>query len=175
MQDELILGVYRRLDNRSEGLPDDSPRGFELHTRRKNALHDVFDGEQAVAVVDWGKTDDTTSHEFVELSVVGVLAPALFQYAVVPGLKFVAEKLAEKAVDESATQLVKWVISKLRPKQQAKELLDFEIRMPDGTRISVDPPDRNATITISFSQGSVASINYTTGAIHEPEKPGLPT
>ena len=138
------------------------------------SLHDVFDGEQAVEVVDWGQTDDTTSHEFVELSVVGVVAPALFQYAVVPGLKFVAEKLAEKVVDESATQLVKWVISKLRPKQQAKELLDFEIRLPDGTRIRVDPPDQNATITVSFSQGSVASINYSTGTVHEPEKPGLP-
>ena len=173
MQSQLFLGVYRRLDNRFEGIPDDSPRGFELHTRRKNALHDVFDGEHTVAVVDWGQTDDARSHEFVELSVVGVVAPALFQYAVVPGLKYVAEKLAQKAVEESAAQLVKWVISKLRPKQQAKELLDFEIRLPDGTRISVDPPDRNATITISFSQGAVSSINYSTGTIHDPERSGL--
>jgi bifunctional non-homologous end joining protein LigD len=37
-----------------------------------------------------------------------------------------------------------------------------------------DPPDGNATITISFSQGSVASISYSTGTVHEPEKPGLP-
>ena len=38
MNINLKLGVYRRLDNRAEGLGDDSPRAIELHNRRKKAL-----------------------------------------------------------------------------------------------------------------------------------------
>ena len=35
MVSEINLWVYRRLDNRFEGLSDDSPRAIELHIRRK--------------------------------------------------------------------------------------------------------------------------------------------
>jgi hypothetical protein len=55
---------------------------------------------------------------------------------------------------------VKAVVSWLRPKQQEKKLLDFVISLPDGTRINVDPPDRAATITVSFASGRVESITY---------------
>ena len=95
------VGVYRRLDNRFEGLPDDSPRGLELHNTRKEALHEVFDAEESAQVLDWGATDDTHSHEYIELLIGAVATPA-FQYVVVPGLKFIGQKLAEKAVDETA-------------------------------------------------------------------------
>jgi len=37
MANEIRLGVFRRLDNRLEGLDDQSPRALELHTRRKRA------------------------------------------------------------------------------------------------------------------------------------------
>jgi len=50
----LTLGVFRRLDNRFEGLSDDSPRALELHNRRRDALHEVFEVSTSVAVVDWG-------------------------------------------------------------------------------------------------------------------------
>jgi hypothetical protein len=53
---KILLSVYRRLDNRSEGLPDDSPRGLELHNRRKEALHEALVGE-GWEVQDWGVTD----------------------------------------------------------------------------------------------------------------------
>src|SRR6266851_462638 len=94
------VGVFRRLDNRFEGLSDESPRGLELHNRRMEALHEVFDAEKSVEVLDWGQTNDTQSHEFVEL-LIGTVAAQTFQYAVVPGLKFLGQKLAEKAVDEA--------------------------------------------------------------------------
>ncbi|SRR6266568_2880808 len=92
----ITLGVFRRLDNRFEGLPDDSPRRLELHNRRKEALHKAFDGEKSVEVLDWGQTNDAQSHEYVEL-LIGAVAAQTFQYAVVPGLKFLGQKLAEKA------------------------------------------------------------------------------
>lgn len=159
----IVLLVYRRLDNRFENLSDDSPRALELHNRRRDALHSVFDDASEVKVVAWGDTDDVRPHEIVELSLAGV-AGAAFTYAIVPGLQWLAKKLAEKAVDTTLSELAKAVVAKLRSKQEAKQLLDFEISMPDGTRISVDPPDRDdATITIAFKDGKLSSFNYSSG------------
>jgi hypothetical protein len=56
MDQKVRLRVYRRLDNRFEGLSDDSPRALELHNRRKGALHDVLDSQNGIEVVDWGLT-----------------------------------------------------------------------------------------------------------------------
>lgn len=155
------LGVVRRLDNRLEGLPDDSPRGLELHDRRKEALHSVLDGDTSLQVINWGKTNDCESREFVELSIVAV-ADAVFKYAVVPGLLWLGKKLAEKTVDAVASEAVKALIAKLFPKQEAKQLKDITITMPDGTTISVDAPDLSATMHIKFADKTSVSINYLT-------------
>src|SRR5437762_6626036 len=68
MSKEIRLGVTRRLDNRLEGLDDQSPRAVELHERRKRALHDVLGADAAWVVLNWGDTDDRNAHEFVELA-----------------------------------------------------------------------------------------------------------
>jgi hypothetical protein len=162
MEYNIGLGVFRRLDNRQEGLPDDSPRALELHNRRKAALHSVFDRESDIRVADWGQTDDSKSHEFVELSLAAV-AGAAFHYAVVPGLQWLGQKLAEKAVDTALAEVAKAVVAKLRPKQEAKQVLDIHIALPDGTTIRVDPPDAGATINVTVNTQKSVSINYVTG------------
>jgi hypothetical protein len=159
MNNRITLGVYRRLDNRFEGLSDDSPRALELHNRRKDALHAVLDGDPIIRVTDWGDTDDLRPHEYVEV-LLGAAATAVFQYAIVPGVKWLGLKLAEKAVDTTLSELAKAVVAKLRPKQEAKQLLDFTIKLPDGTQIAVDPPDRSATIRINFADGTLQSMEY---------------
>ena len=133
---KITLVVYRRLDNRFQGLSDDSPLALGLHNRRKSALHEVLDGEKSITVLSWGDTDDTRSHEFVQL-ILTHLASAVLIYPIVPGLKYVAEKLAEKAVDEGTSEIAKWLISKLRPNQESKKILDFEITFADGTTDSM--------------------------------------
>lgn len=124
----VTLGVYRRLDNRFEGPSDDSPRALELHNRRKAVLHDDFDTEKSVEVLVWGTTDDTRSQEYVQLLIAAAASPA-FQYMIVPGLKFLAQKLAEKVVDESASELVQAVFAWLRRPQEEKKILDFSMRL----------------------------------------------
>jgi hypothetical protein len=159
MNSIITLGVYRRLENRFEGLSDDSPRALELHNRRKDALHAAFDGDPILQITDWGATDDSRPHEYVEV-LLGAAATAVFQYAIVPGVKWLGLKLVEKAVDTALGELAKAVVAKLRPKQDAKQLLDFHITLPDGTRIAVDPPDRDATIRINFADGTLQSLEY---------------
>ena len=159
MTSSITVGVYRRLDNRFEGLSDDSPRALELHNRRKEALHDAFDGDPVIRVTNWGETDDSHPHEFVEVAL-SATATAVFQYAIVPGVKWLGLKLAEKAIDTALGELAKAIVAKLRPKQEAKQLLDFSIKLPDGTTVAVDPPDRYATITINFADGALQSLEY---------------
>src|SRR5262245_18199400 len=115
-QRTLTLGVFRRLYNQSEGLSDDSPRALELHNRRRDALHEVFDASTSLTVIDWGQTDDTNSHEVVEL-LVGVAAYAVCSYTIVPRLTFLGEKPVEAAVGHATSEAVKAVVSWLRPKQ----------------------------------------------------------
>lgn len=161
MENTFRIGVYRRFDTDLVPTGDDGEKELALHLIRKKALHEVLDNENNVKVSDWGTTDDTSPHEYVEI-LLGIAGSATFNYVIVPGIKFIAEKFAEKVIEESATEFVKWMVSKMRPKQEAKEVLDFRIDLPDGTSVSIDPPDRDATISITFKDGSVESVNYQT-------------
>lgn len=105
------------------------------------ALHAVFDTNPNFQVKDWGETDDSLPHEYVEI-LLKAAANAAFQYAVVPGVKWLSQKLAEKAVDALLIEMANAVVAMLRPKQEAKQLLDFIIKLLNGTEIQVDPPDR---------------------------------
>jgi hypothetical protein len=159
MSTSVDLYVYRRLDNRLRGEPDDSAFALELHERRRHALEDALGGRNDIEVLDWGLTQDSQSHELVEL-IIGAAGSAVFNYVMVPGLKLLGEKLIDLGSEKVASELVKAVVSRLRPKQAARELNDFWITLKDGTRIDVQPPDGQATITISAPQGAAITINY---------------
>ena len=156
------IGIYRRLDNRSEGFDDDSPRALELHRLRRDALHSALDSDPDLQVLDWGQTDDVRSHEYVELFLTSV-APA-FHYLVVPGLIWLGGKLAEKLIDEAVSEFVKSLIAKLWPKQESKEIQDIRLQLPDGTSIRLDPPDMGGALSVFFKDGSVQSVKYTSRA-----------
>jgi hypothetical protein len=160
METKIKLGVFRRFDPQGEQGSSGAARSLELHNQRKTALHHVFDNaSQEVLVADWGQTDDDNPHEFVELFI-GLIGSAALQYIAVPAFQLLAKKLAEKLIDEASSELAKWMISKLQPKQNAKEILDFQMTLPDGTMIFVDAPDQNGTITVHFKNGLVETIKY---------------
>jgi hypothetical protein len=77
---EIRLSVYRRLDDRAEGLDARSPYALELHDRRKAALHEALDGVPEWEVTDWGYTDDNKPHELVDL-VIAIVSSPHFQAA----------------------------------------------------------------------------------------------
>lgn len=47
MMDLMRLGVFHSLNNRLEGLSDDSPWALELHPRRRTAPDEAFDASGA--------------------------------------------------------------------------------------------------------------------------------
>lgn len=159
MPERYRLEVYRRLDNRLLGEPDDSPLALELHERRRHALESVFGSSDEIRVVDWGDTKDSKPHELVEL--VLVAGSAALKYAVVPGLRLLGEKLIELGTDRAASEVVKAIVSRIWPKQEAKEVNDIAITLPNGTRVAVQPPDGPGTITVSAADGSHVTIDYT--------------
>lgn len=160
MQSNITVGIYRRLDNRLEGLDDNSPRALELHNLRKAALHEVLDKQEAITVLDWGQTDDAASHEYVEL-ILAAAASHIVQAFVIKGVQELGKKLAEKAIDETTSGVVKWIASKFIKKQAEKKLLNFSIRLQDGTFINVDVPQATSQITIHFNNGKPETIPYT--------------
>lgn len=128
---------------------------------RKAALHDVLDvlnaQQTGIQVQSWGDTDDSKPHEWVEIIInVGqaLLASAAFTHVVVPSLKAVGEKLAEKAVDEGTSEFVKWLVSKLKLKQEEKQILDVSITVKAGatvTMISIAPSSGTQEVMISIN------------------------
>lgn len=153
MGEQIQLHVYRRLDNRLEGLPDDSPRAVELHNERRDALVEALDGRRDMRVLDWGKTKDTQSHELVDLVVEVVTNPAVTGVASA-ALGWLATRIKD-AVSDVAVDGIKGLIQWLLPQQKRRRILDFGIDLPNGARVTVQPHDDHAEIQVSTSPDSV--------------------
>jgi hypothetical protein len=161
MSDTLTLMVYRRLDNRAEGLSDDSPRALELHIRRRDALHEALNTLDGIEVRDWGKTDDEKPHELVELfiSVKEFVVPLA-----IPALLFLGQELVKSGVSTAASEAVKGIISRLKPKQESQQVFDFTVKLPNGVAVDMYPADHSiasdnrATIRVRFPNGRSIEI-----------------
>lgn len=134
---EVHLFVYRRLDNRIEGSGDDSPRALELHNRRRKALHEALDGIKAWKVTDWGVTDDASPHELAEIIIAVSSIPHLHA-AVASAAAWAGLELIKASLGSFAAEAVKSLLARLIPKQKEEKILDFSIRLPDGTEIRCD-------------------------------------
>ena len=155
-----VLTVVRRLDNRIEGEDDRSDRALELHNLRKEALHEALEDNTFFTVADWGRTDDTEAHEYVDIVIVALQHAyqlAVFSDPIVSAaVIWLAKKLAEKAVVDGSMEVIKRIVGRLWKKQKEHKFEDFRIKLPDGTEISVRPAP--TTITIAFKDGSTASL-----------------
>lgn len=114
------LSVYRRLDNRSEGLPDDSPRAIELHKRRADALHETLAEVDGWRIESWGLTDDVQPHELVDL-IIAVASNPHVQTVLISGATWLTVELMKAGVDAFAGETVKALIARLIPKQKEQK------------------------------------------------------
>jgi hypothetical protein len=151
--EQIHLRVWRRLDNRLEGLPDDSPRAVELHNERRDALVEALDGRRDMRVLDWGQTKDAQTHELVELVVEVVTSPTVTG-AASAALGWLATRIKD-AVGDVAVDGIKGLIQRLLPQQKRRRILDFDIKLPNGARVTVQPHDDHAEIQVSTSPDSV--------------------
>jgi hypothetical protein len=147
---KIDLGVFRRLDNRFEHLPDESPRGVELHVMRKEALHEALDGDDEWTVEDWGLTDDTDSHEFVEI-LLSVASNPQVHHAVIAGLGWVGVELAKAGIDEFAKQAVTKLLSRLIDKQKEHKFLNFSLKLSVGAKIFVS---RESEVSVDLDESA---------------------
>lgn len=154
MSERVTLSVYRYQDE--DHIPG---RALELHNLRADTLKEALQSE-SISVTDWGNTDDTEPHEVVEIAI--MLLTPLIAHVAWEGVQFVGKKMAEKAIDESTSAFIKWIITKLRKPQEDKKIRDFQITLPSGVFINVDPPV-NGEIKVMFSDGDVVSIIYRSG------------
>jgi hypothetical protein len=163
MSTQMTLCVYRRLDNRFEGLDDQSERGWELHDRRKEALHAVLEQENAWQIKDWGDTDDKKeTHELVEI-LVELQSNPVVAVVVLPVLGLIG-KLLMKAAETAVTEAVKKIIADLRQQQKEEKILDFSANIATQSgeiRITVYPQGDDADVTISVSGKNIdVNVKY---------------
>jgi hypothetical protein len=147
MDDSIKVGVFRRLDNRDEGLPDDSPRAAELHRLRAAALHEAFDSTPGITVTNWGNTDNPKPHEFVELVLLLTNPPVL--HAVGTATLAVAKVLGSMTLGESVKEGVKWVFERLRKKQEEGKIESAQISIAPTINVRMDAPKYGAKVIVT--------------------------
>lgn len=151
MNTELNVRVWRRQDNLAEGLSDDSPRAFELHHMRSQALHEVLDNVDGLEVKDWGDTDDKKTHEVVEIILeVGkwVTQPEHLQIMSAAAMA-IGKALGTAAVGAGVKEGAQWLFDKLRKKQKDNQIESVLISPTPMINIQVDPPKHGGRVFVT--------------------------
>jgi hypothetical protein len=143
MVEHVEFHVHRRLDNRFLTGPDaddQSPVGWELHNRRRNALHDVFDNVPGLTVPDWADVDD--EEQTHELVVFGVeIEPATLTLATSAGgvaMGWIGAVL-KKVLTDKAADGVKALVARLRGKQDEQKIADVTLFVGGVVVLRIDP------------------------------------
>jgi hypothetical protein len=79
------------------------------------------------------------------------------EHVLVSGAQLLADKLVDLGVDAASAAGAKCLFSRLRPKQEAKEVFDFQIALPDDGWIQVEPPERGSTVEIVTRGGGTVT------------------
>ena len=137
--EELKLGFQRLYGMELIPPVNDNDVSLELHQNRAFALHEVFDNENEINVLNWGGTDDPGPHEYVSL-VIALILPALAKHVVLPAVKYMFEKIADKAIDTIFEKTVSWIVLKMKKKQDERKIGEYHITLPNGTVITVTNP-----------------------------------
>jgi len=144
------IGVFRIFGNELEQPLNDNEVALQLHNNRKQSLHDVFDNQKEIEVLDWGQTDDSQPHEFVSIAI-GIGATALTNHVLIPAAKYIFEKIADKAIDTALEKSVSWILSKFKKKQKEEKIGRFEIRLPNGVVLFADKPEQGGKIKFTVN------------------------
>jgi hypothetical protein len=168
MQQQITVGVYRRLDNRLQGdIDDSSTLAWELHRRRAGALEEAFN-EVDIRVVNWGDTyDSERTHELVQVLVeVGVAVAAAVPATAI--LKWIGGVLGT-ILNDAAAESAKGLIARLRRKQEGKQIADFSIFAKGRPLVTVYPDDLSGQVTATLPDGRVVTTTWSAAAADLPK------
>jgi hypothetical protein len=143
--EELKLGFYRIFGQELVPPAIDTDVSIMLHQNRALALHEVFDDVTEITVLNWGDTDDAAPHEYVSLAV-GLIGPVLVKHVVLPAVKSMFEKIADKAIDTVFEKAVSWIVLKMKKKQDEKKIGEYHITLANGTAITVTNPKEGSKL-----------------------------
>lgn len=140
MKEEITLWVCRRQTGKESDL--------ELHNMRKNALHNSLENIDGLDIQDWGKTDDTQPHEWVEIIIFGweIISPV-----VVPALELFGKELLKAGVSIIAVKTIKKVIQNVSKHQEKEEMKDCNFHLKDGKWIQFIPDEKGIRIRVSWT------------------------
>jgi hypothetical protein len=152
---EIQLSIYRDLSNRNAGESDEGPMAWDAHKRRRNAVHEIL-SDPAYDVQSWGETDDEVRpHELVKIIVtvsrrIGpTLVSGFIEYVITDTLKDAVKDEIKDAIKATGE-----LLSKLYSAMKAKQIGDFWLELPDGSRIQVD---LNGGIAVDWVNGKIES------------------
>jgi len=157
MLEKLLLDVWRIEPELSDG----SPREYETHSMRRDTLHEVLDNMDGVKVQSWGGTSDAGPHEVVEVIV--EVAGLVITTAAIPVLIYLGQELVKNALSTVASEAVKGLIARLKPKQDAKQINDFHIRLPNNFVVISYPAGlaaEKAILRVVAPDGKVTDIPF---------------
>jgi hypothetical protein len=147
---ELKIGIDRIFGYDPGVGVKDEEFALQFHNTRKLALHDVFDNQKDIEVIEWGQTDDSEPHEYVEI-LIGIGATALTNQILIPAAKKIFEKIADKTIDTALEKSVSWILSKFKKKQEEKKIGRFEIRLPNGVTLFTDKPEHGGKVRFTLN------------------------
>lgn len=153
----LTIGVGRHMPDSGVTHKAVEETTLRSHERRKQALHEIFDQQTGVLVADWGRTDDTEPHEYVELVLEIVSRPEVVA-AALPVVVYIGG-IVSNAAGSLLADAVKALLPKLRAKQQEKDVQSVHIFVPGGIRLIIVPQGTGARVTVDTGKASV-EVDY---------------
>jgi hypothetical protein len=151
----LHVWVYRNLENRRRGEPDDGSLAWQAHRERERVLREAV--EELELTADWDAaralTDQKRPHELAELVVEFVKEPTVAK-AVGAGAAYVIALVGQQ-LDQALGNLVGRLFGKLFSAFKEKRTADFWLELPDGSRVQVDA---NGTARLTFKNGKLVTF-----------------
>lgn len=151
---QLHIWVYRDLENRRVGEPDNGPLAWEAHRERERVLEEILADPGCSGTLSEEAIDREQTHEFVEMFVAIGTSPTV-QALLLPAAAYIG-KILTKQVDKMVGDAVAGLFEKLTAQFKKKRIGDFWIECPDGTRIAVGP---DGYVRLTLRDGKLVSFD----------------
>ncbi|HEY2028899.1 MAG TPA: hypothetical protein VGH20_06790 [Myxococcales bacterium] len=155
MTSQVTLTVYRNLDNRLKGEPDNGQLAWTAHRDRLDVLRDIL-SDDAFPVSAWGGANDTaTTHEVVDVVIDIVKDPT--SHGVALAAATLVLKILTKPLEDRIERAVQELFGRLLMAFRKQMIGNFAITFPDGVAITC-PSVTTAEVRVGPNQVHAVDI-----------------